>query len=99
MLYNILAGIVAYILITIVRSQSSNQIKNRNEFGLVNPSAMSKIYFFNILFILILGGYTYYVFTHQQGWSMYIMLGINTIILLFSYVADFDEEAEESKEE
>lgn len=91
MLINILVGLVAYIFLVIIATAKNNRLSEKNEYGLVYPEKLSKVYFLNIIYVLILIGYSYYVFNNQSGWSMYTMLIINFIFFISGYL-NFAEE-------
>mgnify|MGYP001009842769 CR=1 FL=1 len=87
MFINICVGILAYIIFFFLFS--------KNEFGLTSLKNVNQAYFLNILFVLFILGYSYYVLTHQSGWSMYVMLGLNVITYFIGFVVDPDEAEKE----
>ena len=95
MFINICVGILAYIILIFLFSKRQNVLAVKNEFGLTSLKSVNKAYFLNILFVLFILGYSYYVVTHHSGWSMYVMLGLNVIIYFIGFVVDPDEAEKE----
>lgn len=95
MFINICVGILAYIIFIFLFCKRQNVLAVKNEFGLPSLKHVNQAYFLNILFVLFILGYSYYVFTHQSGWSMYVMLGLNVITYFIGFVVDPDEAEKE----
>ncbi len=95
MFINICVGILAYIIFIFLFRKRQNALAVKNEFGLTSLKNVNQAYFLNILFVLFILGYSYYVLTHQSGWSMYVMLGLNVITYFIGFVVDPDEAEKE----
>lgn len=98
MLLNIVVGVIAYVLLIVINNSKSSLISEKNEFGLVYLDSLKKSYFLNILYIIILCLYSYYVYTNQSGWSMYTMFGLNFFMYFIGfYISDDVETSEEEQ--
>ncbi|HBI86779.1 hypothetical protein ACR784_08040 [Sphingobacterium multivorum] len=94
MLLNIIVGIVAYIILAGILSAKNSSFIEKTEYGLVYPNKLNKVYFLNILYVFVLVGYSYYVFSNQSGWSMYTMLVINFVFFISGFYINDEEEGE-----
>lgn len=94
MLLNIIVGIGAYIILAGILSAKNSSFIEKNEYGLVYPNKLNKVYFLNILYVFVLIGYSYYVFSNQSGWSMYTMLVINFVFFILGFYNNDEQEGE-----